>query len=101
MPQEEIADQLSTARANAQRWASVAKRQDAMLQQDRSGRMGESRIKTLWQTFDLAGLKLLCFSKRIIVSNLLRYFHVLGALAALPCSFWPALKSAGFSASPF
>eukprot|EP00435_Cladocopium_sp_Y103_P041121 s2852_g11.t1 len=32
--EEEIADELSTARANAQRWASVAKRQDAMLQQD-------------------------------------------------------------------
>eukprot|EP00434_Breviolum_minutum_P032791 symbB.v1.2.028999.t2/scaffold3118.1/size63164/6 len=32
--EEELADQLSSARANAQRWASVAKRQDAMLQQD-------------------------------------------------------------------
>ncbi|CAJ1360208.1 unnamed protein product [Effrenium voratum] len=36
--EEALADQLSEARANAQRWASVAKRQDAMLQQEREER---------------------------------------------------------------
>lgn len=40
--EEEIADQLSTARANAQRWASVAKRQDAMLQQEREEQRGDA-----------------------------------------------------------
>lgn len=40
--EEEIADELSTARANAQRWASVAKRQDAMLQQEREEQRGDA-----------------------------------------------------------
>jgi len=40
--EEELADQLSSARANAQRWASVAKRQDAMLQQEREEQRGDA-----------------------------------------------------------
>ncbi|CAK9106904.1 GDT1-like protein 1 [Durusdinium trenchii] len=40
--EEALADQLSHARANAQRWASVAKRQDAMLQQEREEQRGDA-----------------------------------------------------------
>ncbi|CAE7513450.1 unnamed protein product [Symbiodinium natans] len=38
--EEELADELAVARAEAQRWASVAKRQDAMLQQEREEQRG-------------------------------------------------------------
>jgi len=38
--EEELADVLAVARAEAQRWASVAKRQDAMLQQEREEQRG-------------------------------------------------------------
>ena len=41
--EEALADELSQARASTQRWASVAKRQDLMLQQEREEQRGDAQ----------------------------------------------------------